>query len=282
MEFTTPTRLWAGRILSGIVILFLLADAIAKLLEVAPVMEGTVKLGYPDNLVFPVGVLLMVGVILYAIPRTSLLGAIYLTGFLGGAFATHFRIGSPLFTHVLFSVYVGLFMWGGLALRNPRLMSLLISRDAPCGRQGQTLQTSLTQSVGLAERSMRALLEQELREAELSFTDWTVLVFTNAAPLDAAEVIRRLLDSHIVPDATDARRAIDRLAAVGLIIRQENQLVQTAKGIAVFSEYGGRAKELSQALYGDLPGPDLEATHRTLTQIAARATRMLKTKGDRS
>ncbi|QSA97302.1 DoxX family protein [Methylococcus sp. EFPC2] len=128
MEAITPTRRWSGRILSGIVVLFLFADAAGKLLQVGPVMEGTVILGYPDSVVFPIGVLLMLGVILYAIPRTSLLGAIYLTGFLGGACATHIRIGSPLFTHVLFSAYVALFMWGGLALRNPPLTLLLIGR----------------------------------------------------------------------------------------------------------------------------------------------------------
>jgi DoxX-like family len=128
MEGMTPTQRWSGRILSGIVVLFLFADALGKLLQVGPVMEGTAELGYPDSLVFRIGVLLMAGVILYAIPRTSLLGAIYLTGFLGGTFATHFRIGSPLFTHVLFSVYVALLLWGGLVLRNPRLLSLLLGR----------------------------------------------------------------------------------------------------------------------------------------------------------
>lgn len=128
METLTPFQRWSGRILSGIVVLFLFADALGKLLQVGPVMEGTARLGYPDSLVFPIGVLLMVGVILYTIPRTSLLGAIYLTGFLGGTFATHFRIGSPLFTHVLFSVYVAVFLWGGLVLRSPRLMPMLAGR----------------------------------------------------------------------------------------------------------------------------------------------------------
>ncbi len=128
METLTPLQRWSGRILSGIVVLFLFADALGKLLQFGPVMEGTARLGYPDSLVFPIGVLLMVGVILYTIPRTSLLGAIYLTGFLGGTFATHFRIGSPLFTHVLFSVYVAVFLWGGLVLRSPRLMPLLAGR----------------------------------------------------------------------------------------------------------------------------------------------------------
>lgn len=114
-----------GRILSGIVIVFLLVDTLGKLIRVAPVIEGTLQLGYPESSVVPIGLLLLAGVVLYAIPRTSVLGAIYLTGFLGGAVATHYRVGSPLFTHVLFAVYVALFVWGGLALRNPRLRSLL-------------------------------------------------------------------------------------------------------------------------------------------------------------
>jgi hypothetical protein len=111
--------------LCGIAITFLTMDAVGKLLRVAPVIDGTAKLGYPESAVFTLGVLLMIGVILYAIPKTSLVGAIYLTAFLGGAVATHFRVGNPLYTHVLFSVYVAAFVWGGLALRNPRLWALL-------------------------------------------------------------------------------------------------------------------------------------------------------------
>ncbi len=119
---------WAGRVLSGLAIAFLLFDAVGKLLKVAPVVEGTVKLGYAENAVFPIGVLLLVGVVLYAIPRTSVLGAIYLAAYLGGAVATHFRVKSPFPTHVLFPVYVAAFVWGGLALRNPRLLGLLLGR----------------------------------------------------------------------------------------------------------------------------------------------------------
>lgn len=114
-----------GRILSGIAIVFLLVDTLGKLMRVRQVVEGTVNLGYPESAVLPIGVLLLVGVVLYAVPMTSVLGAIYLTGFLGGAVATHVRVGSPLLSHVLFAVYVAAFVWGGLALRNPRLLSLL-------------------------------------------------------------------------------------------------------------------------------------------------------------
>jgi hypothetical protein len=101
---------------------------IAGLIESANralVIEGTAQLGYPESAIVPIGVLLLIGVVLYLIPRTSVLGAIYLAGYLGGAVATHVRVGSPLATHVLFPVYVAAFVWGGLALRSPRLLALL-------------------------------------------------------------------------------------------------------------------------------------------------------------
>lgn len=120
-------QLWAGRVLSGIVVVFLFVDALGKLLRVAPVIEGTVKLGYPQEVVFPLGVLLLIGLVLYLVPKTAVLGAIFLTAFLGGAVAAHYRVGSPLATHVLFGVYVAAFTWGGLVLRNPRLWTLLTS-----------------------------------------------------------------------------------------------------------------------------------------------------------
>jgi hypothetical protein len=126
MQTISAGRLWAGRVLGGIAVAFLLFDAAGKLMEVAPVVAGTVELGYPDGAVFPIGVLLLTGVVLYAIPRTSVLGAIYLAAYLGGAVATQVRVGSPLATHVLFPVYVAAFVWGGLALRNPRLLALLM------------------------------------------------------------------------------------------------------------------------------------------------------------
>jgi hypothetical protein len=119
-------RVVAGRILSGIAAAFLLFDASGKLLRVAPVIEGSLKLGYPEHTVVPIGVLLLVGVALYVVPRTAVLGAIYLAAYLGGAVASHYRLGNPLATHVLFPVYVAAFIWGGLALRNPRLFAVLV------------------------------------------------------------------------------------------------------------------------------------------------------------
>ena len=129
MESVTGFALWSGRVLTGVAVAFLLVDAVGKLLKIPAVVEGTVKLGYPEEVVLPIGGLLLIGVILYLIPKTSLLGAIYLTAFLGGTVATHVRVGSPLATHILFGVYVAAFVWGGLALRNPRLLSLLTGRD---------------------------------------------------------------------------------------------------------------------------------------------------------
>jgi hypothetical protein len=125
MESISAVELWAGRVLSGIAVAFLLFDAAGKIMKVAPVVKGTVELGYPESVVLPLGVLLLIGVVLYVFPGTSVPGAVYLTAFLGGAVATHVRAGSPLVTHVLFPVYVAAFVWGGLALRNPRLVALL-------------------------------------------------------------------------------------------------------------------------------------------------------------
>lgn len=116
--------------LSGLATLFFVVDAAGKLLRVEPVLRGTQELGWPVTAVEPLGVVLLVGAVLYAVPRTAVLGAIYLTGFLGGAVATHYRIGSPLATHILFGVYVGVVMWAGLAMRNPVLFKSAFSGSA--------------------------------------------------------------------------------------------------------------------------------------------------------
>lgn len=126
MDSLFPGGVWVGRLLSGIAVAFLLFDVSGKLMKVAPVIEGTVKLGYAESTVFPIGVLLLVGVLLYLIPQTTVLGAIYLAAYLGGAVASHYRLGNPLATHVLFPVYVAALLWGGLALRDQKLLALLI------------------------------------------------------------------------------------------------------------------------------------------------------------
>ena len=118
---------WTGTVMSGLVILFLLFDSGIKLVPLDVVLDSSAQLGLPATVEFArlLGVLTLLPVVLYAIPRTAILGAILLTGLMGGAMATHLRIGSPLFTHVLFGFYLGLLTWGGLYLRDPRLRALI-------------------------------------------------------------------------------------------------------------------------------------------------------------
>jgi hypothetical protein len=111
-----------------VAVLFLVFDSVGKLLRVAPVVAGTVQLGYPEGVIRALGVILLLCVVVYLIPRVSIVGAVLLTGYLGGAVATHVRVGSPLFTHVLFPVYLGIFIWGGLFLRDVRLRQVLATR----------------------------------------------------------------------------------------------------------------------------------------------------------
>jgi len=118
-------RLWGGRVITALPALFLLSDSVIKLVTLAPVAESFARLGYPESLAPGIGILELLCIALYVIPRTSILGAILLTGFLGGATATHVRVGDPLFTHVLFPSYVGGLIWGGLFLRDDRLRALI-------------------------------------------------------------------------------------------------------------------------------------------------------------
>ncbi|HEX6124686.1 MAG TPA: DoxX family protein [Pyrinomonadaceae bacterium] len=118
-------RPWAGYIISGLPVLFLLADAIGKFLKPEVVVEGTVQLGYRESLILPLGIILLASTVTYLVPQTAMLGAILLTGYLGGAVATHVRVGSPLLTHTLFPVYLGVMIWLGLYLRDARLRVML-------------------------------------------------------------------------------------------------------------------------------------------------------------
>jgi hypothetical protein len=116
---------WTGRALSGLAVAFLIFDSVGKLLQVQPVIDGTTQLGYPRDAVFGLGMILLSSVLVHLVPRTSLLGAVLLTGYLGGAVATHVRVESPLVTHVLFPMYVAALVWGGLILRDARLRAFL-------------------------------------------------------------------------------------------------------------------------------------------------------------
>ena len=123
-------RQWAGRALSALGVLFLLFDSTGKLLQVQPVIDGTISLGYPRDLVFTLGLILLACVLAYIVPRTSVLGALLLTAYLGGAVATQVRVEAPLFTHVLFPTYVAAVLWSGLFLRDARLRAFLPIRSA--------------------------------------------------------------------------------------------------------------------------------------------------------
>lgn len=122
-------RPWAGIVISAIPTLFLLMDAAGKFFKPEPVVTGTLDLGYQESVIIPLGIVLLICTILYAVPKTSIIGAILLTGYLGGAVATHVRISNPLFTHTLFPVYLGIMIWLGLYLRDIRLRSLVPLRS---------------------------------------------------------------------------------------------------------------------------------------------------------
>jgi hypothetical protein len=128
----TPTVLWAGRVISGLAIAFLLLDAGMKLVPLKPVIDAMQGLGFSggDSLARGLGLLLLACTLLYAVPSTAPLGALLLTGYLGGAIAVQLRAGNPWFTHVLFGGYIGLALWAGLLLRSMPARSLLLPATA--------------------------------------------------------------------------------------------------------------------------------------------------------
>ena len=117
-------RLWAGRIMSGLPTLFLLVDGGMKLFKPPVVLEATKQLGYPESAIVGIGLLLLVSTLLYLVPRTSILGAVLLTGYLGGAVATQVRVGAPLF-NIIFPVILGVLLWAGLWLRDRHVREML-------------------------------------------------------------------------------------------------------------------------------------------------------------
>lgn len=123
-------RIWTSRLLMVLAVAFLLMDAIMKVLRAAPAVQGSAELGYPAGSIVGIGLLLLVCTALYVVPRTSILGALLLTGYLGGAIASQVRVGNPLFSHVLFPVYFAAFIWGALYLRDNRLRTILFSTPA--------------------------------------------------------------------------------------------------------------------------------------------------------
>ena len=121
-------KLWAGRVMSALPALFLLVDGAMKLVKPEIVIKATMELGYAESVIVPLGIVLLTCTILYLIPRTAVLGAVLLTGYLGGAVATHVRAGQGLF-EILFPVVFGALLWGGLALREERLRALIPVRN---------------------------------------------------------------------------------------------------------------------------------------------------------
>ena len=130
MEPISPARLWTGRVLSGLSVLFLTFDAVVKLLQLPAAVTGTAELGFPESKVLAIGALLLAGVVLHVVPRTAVLGALYITAYLGGAVAAQVRVDNPLLSHVLFPTYVAAMLWGGLVLRRPRLLTVLVGGGA--------------------------------------------------------------------------------------------------------------------------------------------------------
>jgi hypothetical protein len=121
--------IWTGRVISTLIILMLVMDSVIKFLKPAPVVQTFAQLELPIALSVPLGIILLVCTLLYAIPMTSVLGAILLTGYLGGAVLTHLRVGDPLFSHALFPVYLGILVWFALYLRDARLRALIPLRS---------------------------------------------------------------------------------------------------------------------------------------------------------
>lgn len=119
------SSLWAGRILSGLAALFMTFDGVIHVLRIPPVVQGFSQLGFPLSVSVPLGIIELICVAVYLYPRTSVLGAILLTGYLGGAIATQVRISAPLFSTMLFPIYVALFVWGGLYLRDDKLRAMI-------------------------------------------------------------------------------------------------------------------------------------------------------------
>lgn len=120
----SKASLWAARIITALVALFLIFDGVTKVMKVAPAMEAFAKLGYPANLAPVIGIILLVCLAFYLVPRTSILGALLLTGYLGGATEVNLRAGDPLF-ETLFPVIFGVLVWAGLYLRDERLRALI-------------------------------------------------------------------------------------------------------------------------------------------------------------
>ena len=125
---SSTAKVWSGRIMGGIVILFMLMDTTFKFMTTEDVIKATTDLGFQAHHLPIMGTLGLLATLLYIIPRTEIIGALLLTGYWGGAIATHVRMDNPLFTHILFPVYLGVLAWGALWIKNERLRQLILNR----------------------------------------------------------------------------------------------------------------------------------------------------------
>ena len=121
----SSVRRWTGRILLGIAVLFLSFDTAIHLAGIKAVVESSAQLGFSPDKMFTIGVIELICLIVYLIPRTAPIGAVLFTGYLGGAIVTHFRVDSPLLTHTLFPIYLAAMLWGALYLRDPRVRAVI-------------------------------------------------------------------------------------------------------------------------------------------------------------
>ena len=122
---TSSKRRWAGIALTALPVAFLTLDALMKVVKIAPVVEASARIGYGESTLRPIGLVLLASLALYLVRRTSVLGAVLVTAYLGGAVATHVRLGDPIFTHTLSPVYFAVFLWLGLYLRDTRLRAIV-------------------------------------------------------------------------------------------------------------------------------------------------------------
>jgi hypothetical protein len=126
---SSTAKVWTGRTMGGIVILFMLMDSIFKFIVNEEVIKGTTDLGFQVHHLPILGTLGLIATLLYIFPRTEIVGAILLTGYWGGAIATHVRMDNPLFTHILFPVYLGILAWGALWIKRERLRKLILNKE---------------------------------------------------------------------------------------------------------------------------------------------------------
>jgi hypothetical protein len=122
-------KTWTGRIVSGLAVAFLLFDAIPKILQLSWVVKASTQMGFPAAAIQPIGLVLLACTVVYCIPRTAILGAVLLTGYLGGAVEANVQAGNPLLSHTLFPIYFAVIIWGGLALRDRRVWSMFARRS---------------------------------------------------------------------------------------------------------------------------------------------------------